>query len=355
MFRPRRSLSTRRLWRRRCGTLSRGPGEGGAPSLEELHNGLRPAALQLFKKLRDEQLWQLAEAVESKGRWDCGCVWIPLEGRPGKQALPPQVLLCKLYRWPDLRVPAELKRLSQCENYWRKSTEGNAVCCNPFHYSRLLPPDPTTLLPYKARENPRPPKPLHTLINQGSSFCNVRGVHDTTLSRGSQRDGPWCKLAYWEHRTRVGRLFSVSEPSVHIFHDLPKGSGFCLGFLGTGARSDTVRRTRKKIGQGLTLSHEQGEVWVYNRSEHPVFINSPTLTRMNARGPPVCKLLPGYSIKVFDAQLAESFPGGLALGEGPCDPRSVRISFAKGWGGCYSRQFITSCPCWLEILLSTPK
>nr|DBA13815.1 TPA: hypothetical protein GDO54_004853 [Pyxicephalus adspersus] len=316
MFRPRRSLSARQLWRRRCTTPSRGQGEGAPPSPEDLHNALRPAAHQLFKKLKDEQLWQLAEAVESKGRWDCGCVWFPLEGRSAKQSWAPVVLLCKLYRWPDLRSATELKRLNQCENYWRG--EGTSVCCNPYHFSRLVAPD-------------------------------------TTLSRASHKDGHWCKLAYWEHRTRVGRLYNVTEPAVQIFHDLPKGSGFCLGYLGSDTRNETVKRTRKKIGPGLILSHEQDEVWVYNRSDHPVFINSPTLAPVNTRGQSVHKLLPGYSIKVFDAQQVERISGCSALGEGPCDPHSIRISFAKGWGGCYSRQFITSCPCWLEILLSTPK
>ncbi|XP_068107574.1 mothers against decapentaplegic homolog 6-like [Hyperolius riggenbachi] len=357
MFRSRRSLSARQLWRQRCTTYCRGPGEGAAPSPEDLQNALRPAVHQLLKKLKDEQLWQLAEAVESKGRWDSGCVWFPLDARSGKQAPPPQVLLCKLYRWPDLRGASELKRLIQCENYWRKRGEGTSVCCNPYHFSRLLSPEPAVQLSYKARETLRPAlsKPLQSIINQDSTYCNVRGVHDTTLSRGSHKDGHWCKLAYWEHRTRVGRLYNVTEPSVHIFHDVPKGSGFCLGFLGSDTRSESVRRTRKKIGQGLMLSHEEDEVWVYNRSEHPIFINSPTLASVNTRGQAVHKLLPGYSIKVFDSQQAESFSRCSVLGEGPCDPHSVRISFAKGWGGCYSRQFITSCPCWLEILLSTPK
>ncbi|XP_063802716.1 mothers against decapentaplegic homolog 6-like [Pseudophryne corroboree] len=354
MFRTQRSLYVRKLWRQRCTTPSRGQGEGAPPSPEDLLNGLRPAAHQLFMKLKDEQLWRLAEVVESKGRWDCGCVCIPWEARSGKTAaLLPQVLLCKLYRWPDLRSTAELKRLFHCAEYCRRSDESTALCCNPYHVSRLAAPEPAVSLPYKAREPARPVLSFSSsIIHQETSCCNVRGVHDTTLSRGSHRDGHWCKLAYWEHRTRVGRLYNVTDPSIHIFHHLPKGSGFCLGFLGCEARSGAVRRTRKKIGQGLVLSREQDEVWVYNRSDHPVFINSPTLS---ARGQPVHKLLPGYSIKVYDSVQAAGLSGYSALGDGPCDTHSVRISFAKGWGACYSRQFITSCPCWLEILLSTPK
>ena len=41
--------------------------------------------------------------------------------------------------------------------------------------------------------------------------------------------------------------------------------------------------------------------------------------------------------------------------DGPYDPHAVRLSFGKGWGGKYSRQIVTSCPCWLEILLIPPR
>ncbi|XP_069805827.1 mothers against decapentaplegic homolog 6-like [Dendropsophus ebraccatus] len=348
MFRSRHTLTVRQLWKQRCVTSNRGQGERASPNPEDLHNVLRPAVHQLFKKLKDEQLWQLSEAVESRGRWDCGCIWLPLDVRSGK--LPPQVLLCRLYRWPDLRSTAELKSLSHCEYFWRRSGEGAAICCNPYHFSRLAAPDAATSYSYKTKDAAR-----SILIEHKSDRYNVRGLHDTTLSRGSIRDGHWCKLAYWEHRTRVGHLYSVTEPSIHIFHDLPKASGFCLGYLGSGPHNETVRRTRNKIGQGLILSHEQGEVWVYNRSDHPIFINSPTMSTVNVRGQAVHKVLPGYSIKVFEAEKAANLSGCSDLGDGPCDPHSVRISFAKGWGACYSRQFITSCPCWLEILLSTPK
>ncbi|XP_053559515.1 mothers against decapentaplegic homolog 6 [Bombina bombina] len=350
MFRTRRSVSTRKLWRQRCTTPNRGQGEGASPNPDDLQNALRQVAHQLFKKLKDEQLWQLAEAVECKGRWDCGCVWVPWDSRAGKQGLAPHVLLCRLYRWPDLRQAGELKRLLECEAYWKKNTDGGLLCCNPYHFSRLSAPDEPPPLSCKVREPTRP-----ALTESYSYHPNVRGWQDTTLSRSTNRDSYWCKLAYWEHRTRVGRLYNVSEPSIHIFHDLPKGSGFCLGHLGSESRNEAVKRTRVKIGQGVILSREVDGVWVYNRSDHPIFINSPTLAPINTRGQLVYKVLSGYSIKVFDAERALSLSGCSALGDGPCDPHSVRISFAKGWGSCYSRQFITSCPCWLEILLNRPR
>uniref|UniRef100_A0A8C7MZ34 MH2 domain-containing protein n=1 Tax=Oncorhynchus kisutch TaxID=8019 RepID=A0A8C7MZ34_ONCKI len=148
-------------------------------------------------------------------------------------------------------------------------------------------------------------------------------------------------VAYWEQQTRVGRLYPAHEPSLSIFYDLPQGTGLCLGQL-------NAVRTRSKIGYGIVLSQEPDGVWIYNRSQHPVFVHSPTLD---------LRVMPGYSLKVFDydksswiLQQGMEPPVGL---EGPYDPHSVRISFAKGWGPCYSRQFVTSCPCWVEVLLNT--
>ncbi|KAL2300686.1 hypothetical protein Nmel_013571 [Mimus melanotis] len=177
---------------------------------------------------------------------------------------------------------------------------------------------------------------------------------DASTSPDAVKRSHWCNVAYWEHRTRVGRLYTVYEQSVSIFYDLPQGNGFCLGQLNLDNRSETVRRTRSKIGYGILLSKEPDGVWAYNRSEHPIFVNSPTLDIPNCRTLIVRKVMPGYSIKVFDYEKSclLQHTAELDYADGPYDPNSVRISFAKGWGPCYSRQFITSCPCWLEILLS---
>ncbi len=179
-------------------------------------------------------------------------------------------------------------------------------------------------------------------------------VSDASLSPDAPKQSHWCNVAYWEHRTRVGRLYTVYQPAVSIFYDLPQGTGFCLGQLSLDQRSSTVQRTRGKIGYGLLLSKEPDGVWAYNRSQHPIFVNSPTLDVPGSRSLVVRKVMPGYSIKVFDYERSSMLRQGAEseLLDGPYDPNSVRISFAKGWGPCYSRQFITSCPCWLEILLN---
>lgn len=131
MFRSRRAGLVRRLWRQRC----------AAASPEDSPGALKPAAHALFKKLKDEELELLVQAVESRGAWESGCVWAPRgELRGAKQALPPQVLLCRLYRWPDLRQPHELKHLCYCTRGRGGCGDTAALCCNPHHFSRLAAP-----------------------------------------------------------------------------------------------------------------------------------------------------------------------------------------------------------------------
>ncbi|XP_038276729.1 mothers against decapentaplegic homolog 6 isoform X2 [Dermochelys coriacea] len=284
-----------------------------------LEQELKSVTYSLLKRLKERALDSLVEAVESRGGMPSGCVLVSrTELRLGGQAAPPQLLLGKLFRWPDLQHPAELKPLCECQSFGL--ADSPTVCCNPYHFSRLCGPD-------------------------------------ASMSPDAIKQSHWCNVAYWEHRTRVGRLYTVYEQSVSIFYDLPQGNGFCLGQLNLENRSETVRRTRSKIGYGILLSKEPDGVWAYNRSEHPIFVNSPTLDIPNCRTLIVRKVMPGYSIKVFDYEKSclLQHATDLDYADGPYDPNSVRISFAKGWGPCYSRQFITSCPCWLEILLSNSR
>ena len=109
---------------------------------------------------------------------------------------------------------------------------------------------------------------------------------------------------------------------------------------------------------GMTLSHETDGVWVYNRSEYPIFVNTPTLDDPDSRTVVVFRVPPGHCLNIFNREAAASVLGEAVAAarfrtpDGPIDPYSVRISFAKGWGPKYSRREVTGCPCWIEVLLA---
>eukprot|EP00062_Callorhinchus_milii_P020774 gi/632976792/ref/XP_007904990.1/ PREDICTED: mothers against decapentaplegic homolog 7 isoform X2 [Callorhinchus milii] len=204
---------------------------------------------------------------------------------------------------------------------------------------------------YKS-DSPNPP-PSSTETG-GPHYTAPDGLSDSRISQELGSRAHWCVVAYWEERTRVGRLYTAQEPSLDIFYDLPHGNGFCLGQLNSDNKSQLVTKVRRKIGYGIQLSRERDGVWVYNRSHYPVFIKSVTLDNPDSRTLLVHKVYPGYSIKAFDYEKSCSLqrPNDHDFTHEPWSGYSVQISFVKGWGQCYTRQFITSCPCWLEVFFN---
>nr|CAD7412309.1 unnamed protein product [Timema cristinae] len=180
----------------------------------------------------------------------------------------------------------------------------------------------------------------------------------TSFDGGVSGDRGWCKLAYWELATRVGRLFSVELPSVNVFTSLPQRRRALPHYTyqelrphQPGVRPQNTSQDRTRSAAGLTLSREPDGVWVYNRSDSPIFVNSPTLDDPESCTLLVYRVPPGHCLNIFQRGKSTgcSYP---QAGSGPVDPNSVRISFAKGWGPKYSRQEVTSCPCWVEVLLA---
>ncbi|KAF7669517.1 hypothetical protein LDENG_00179730 [Lucifuga dentata] len=362
-----------------------------APRHTGLEEELASLAHALLKRLKEKSLDTLLKAVESRGGMNSECVMVPRTDHH----ISPQYLLCKLYRWSDLQPSARLKALCQCQSFG--AVDSAKVCCNPHHYSRLSGPESPPPPPYSLSHSDER-KPLDSTLSYTETVpplysnpphITPRDYTDTGTSLGSSTTAGhrshWCSVAYWEQRTRVGRLYPAYEPSLSIFYDLPQGTGLCLGQLhgnayhrrrdnpgshdtsglcghnsyGSGGNnsssSSCVQQIRSKIGYGIVLSRESDGVWVYNRSQHPVFVHSPTLDLPGAQGLSVKRVMPGFSLKVFDYDRSSwMLERGVKpeIQEGPWDPHSIRISFAKGWGPCYSRQFITSCPCWLEVLLN---
>ncbi|XP_055060443.2 mothers against decapentaplegic homolog 6a [Misgurnus anguillicaudatus] len=325
---------------------------------------LKKCTYAFLKKLKEKSLEVLLEAVDSNGGMLSGCVLVSqTEVRIGGQLVSPKYLLCRLFRWPELRLSSALKPLCYCQSF--RAEDQTVCCCNPYHYSQLCGPvkDDTPPPPYSHLSSLPEHKPLNSSLpllpyieTEATDSPNgmSQDFSDGSLSLSSLAQNHWCNVAYWELRTRVGRLYPVRDLSLSIFYDLPQGTGLCLGLLPLPSRPTSVQRTRSKIGHGILLSKEPDGVWAYNRSQHPIFVNSPTLEHHPYLTLTVRRVMPGYSIKIFDYEKSCQIqpPGDSAHPEGPYDPNSVRISFAKGWGPCYSRQFITSCPCWLEILLN---
>ena len=148
MFKSKRTVLIRRLWRSRGGACPTGETGPDSPGLDrdsvDTDSEYKSAAHSLLKRLKDRQLELLLDAVESRGATATACVPLPRgEVRLGRgRTTLPHVLCCQLYRWPDLKHAAELKRLNFCCQTGRDLEElssGN-VCCNPYHLSRLCQP-----------------------------------------------------------------------------------------------------------------------------------------------------------------------------------------------------------------------
>ncbi|EPY86020.1 mothers against decapentaplegic 7 isoform 3-like protein [Camelus ferus] len=164
---------------------------------------------------------------------------------------------------------------------------------------------------------------------------------------GSELGNPFPELAF---------LYGFQFPtSSGAWGSVTLGNGFCLGQLNSDNKSQLVQKVRSKIGCGIQLTREVDGVWVYNRSSYPIFIKSATLDNPDSRTLLVHKVFPGFSIKAFDYEKAFSLqrPNDHEFMQQPWTGFTVQISFVKGWGQCYTRQFISSCPCWLEVIFNS--
>ncbi|KOC59534.1 Mothers against decapentaplegic like protein 6 [Habropoda laboriosa] len=287
---------------------------------------------------------------------------VPVRGSFDNSLIDPHLLCCQIWRWPDLAHSSELKRLPVCHS----AKDPVYICCNPYHWSRLCkpesPPPPYCHFPDRLRPEDRAPSEGDQRRCKNSTPLPLPGSL-TTNGEGEMGQKEWCTLAYWELGGRVGRLYPVEPSTVNVFDSLHDGDGLCLATLAENhVASPVVQRTRSKIGLGLMLSQEADGVWAYNRSESPIFVNSPTLDDPESRTLLVYRVSPGFCLNIFDRTKILQLPYGngttrmsnqaSGFASGPVDINSVRISFAKGWGPKYSRQEVTSCPCWLEVLLA---
>ncbi|CAH1399698.1 unnamed protein product [Nezara viridula] len=284
----------------------------------------------LMKKLNEGQLEDLLRAVETRGG-TASCIIVDTSADPA-------FLTCRNWRWPDLDSPCQLKKLPVCRSSLAEP------CCNPFHWSRLYSPESPPPPPYSRFSSERL-KPEDRAPSE-SSQLELRGSLSTN---GEEVHPGWCRLAYWELSMRVGRQFPVHNQSVNVFWNLPHGDGLSLRTLAANEPQppSAVLKARDKIGKGVTLSKEDDGIWAFNRSDCPIFVNSPALDDPDSRFFLVYRVPPGHCLNIYNGS-----PRAPRCQSGPIDLNSVRISFAKGWGPKYSRQDITACPVWLEILMA---
>lgn len=305
------------------------------------------------------------------------------------------VTTCQLFFWSDLRDAGELRRLPICPS----ARDYVYTCCNPLHWYRIVhlidsesaPPPYQRSKMLRLRDtdsegntqnierslggrdawsggnnshhnhihNPSTnhSQSISSIIKQAESQLYVPSLESFTTD-GKDRSAcskVWCQIAYWELAQRVGEFFQAKKSAVNIYADGPldsSGESMCLRDLG-GKRppTDAVQNTRLKVGLGVTLSLECGDVWIYNRSNVPIFVDSPTLAERLDR---VCKVMPGYCLMAFETHRAQWLACKQSQHSqlGPIDRFSMKISFAKGWGNTYRRQDVMGCPCWLEVHFS---
>ncbi|KAK9746849.1 MH1 domain [Popillia japonica] len=80
-----------------------------------------------FKKLKDNQLEMLHLAIQTEGKDLAGCVLLPKDNDP-------HVLCCQTWRWPNVQN-FNIRRLPVCKS----ASDTIYICCNPYHWSKLLP------------------------------------------------------------------------------------------------------------------------------------------------------------------------------------------------------------------------
>lgn len=97
---------------------------------------LKSITHSILKRLNDNEFAALRTALESKGGLQTSCIFFPRHERLGRRVVvEPQVVLYRVFRLPQVRSSAELKRSSCCST--RNGLDKN-VCINPFHYSTFV-------------------------------------------------------------------------------------------------------------------------------------------------------------------------------------------------------------------------
>ncbi|XP_025833956.1 mothers against decapentaplegic homolog 3-like [Agrilus planipennis] len=141
------------------------------------------AVKSLAKKLKKTGALEELERAISSQNHNTKCVTISrlkssdLGSNVQRKGLP-NVIYCKLWRWPELQSHHELRPLDNCE--FAFSLKKEEICVNPYHYTRIETPAlPAILVPRHALTNeecnifPHSLEDLSTSVPENTSFSNI--------------------------------------------------------------------------------------------------------------------------------------------------------------------------------------
>ncbi|XP_055332823.1 mothers against decapentaplegic homolog 3-like [Paramacrobiotus metropolitanus] len=242
------------------------------------------AIKSLVKKLtkNGQALNDLEKALATKDR-NSKCVTVPRssDGRlqvSQRKGLP-HFIYCRIFRYPDLTSPHQLRSTETCSNGYNSRKE--AVCINPYHYDRV--PAPAALPPIMVPRNQGESLPPHSELpslddlamggipantdlpadldqldlfspfsdTSSPPFSHASDENDTaeSWSEFSDSSAPtlngnnmiitpvnngfsyenmdtepvsysepafWCSISYYELNVRVGETFHASQPQVFV-------------------------------------------------------------------------------------------------------------------------------------------
>uniref|UniRef100_A0A8R1E164 Dwarfin sma n=1 Tax=Caenorhabditis japonica TaxID=281687 RepID=A0A8R1E164_CAEJA len=251
------------------------------------------------------------------------CITIPksLDGRlqvSHKKGLP-HVIYCRVWRWPDLNSPHELRSMETCSYPYESSSKTMFICINPYHYQRVARGIVGAIGGY-SMPSPQPVEsPQNALWQTGSStascssspspsvFSEDGELQPTHPRRPFRHPKSWAQITYFELNTRVGEVFKLVNPSITVdgYTD-PSNSDtrICLGQLTNVNRNGTIENTRMHIGKGIQLDNMESQIIITNNSDMPVFVQSKnTNVMMSMPLSKVCRIPPHSQLCAFEFNL----------------------------------------------------